>query len=74
MAVRAAFLGYFRFSFKFNPIPFLPLFSSGFVGLPRTELSSAVSQGYLVLYIFELGHSPPRLGLLDSLRVSGPDP
>ena len=39
---------------------------------PRTEPSSAVSQDYLVLYIFEEGYSPPRLGPLDSPRVNGP--
>ena len=55
MAMRAAFPDILRFSFKFGPIPVLPLFFGGILDLPRTELSSAVSQGYLVLYIIEFG-------------------
>ena len=56
MAMRAAFSpDIFRFSFKFSLIPAFPPFFGGILGLPRTELSSAVSQGYLALYIIELG-------------------
>ena len=44
MAMRAAFTDILRFSFKFGPIPVLPLFSGGILDLPRTELSSAASQ------------------------------
>ena len=43
---------FFRFSFKLSPIPFLSFCPVGLWVLPRTELSSAVSQGYLVLYIY----------------------
>ena len=55
MAVRAAFPGYFEIFFQapFSTV-FAPL-SGGILILPRTELSSAVSQDYLALYITELG-------------------
>ena len=33
--------------------------------MPRTELSSAVSQGYFVLVLTILGYNPSRLGPLD---------
>ena len=55
MAIRAAFPDILRFSFKFGPIPVLPLFSGGILDLPRTELSSAASQNCFVLCIVELG-------------------
>ena len=55
MTMRAAFPDILRFSFKFGPIPVLPLFSGGILDLPRTELSSAASQNGFVLCIVELG-------------------
>ena len=60
MAMRAAFPDILRFSFKFGPIPVLPLFSGGILDLPRTELSSAASQNCFMLCIVELG---PQLSL-----------
>ena len=55
MAVRAAFSGYFEIFFEApSSTVFAPL-SGGISVLPRTELSSAVSQVYLVLDIIELG-------------------
>ena len=55
MAVRAAFSGYFEIFFEApSSTVFAPL-SGGILVPPRTDLSSAVSQGYLVLYITEFG-------------------
>ena len=49
--VRAAFPRYFRSPFQSGPIPFLPLFFGGILGLPRTILSSAASLDlFWVLY------------------------
>ena len=55
MAVRAAFPGYFEIFFQTQSSTVFALLSNGILVLPMTELSSAVSQGYLVLYIIELG-------------------
>ena len=55
MAVRTAFLRYFEIFFQAqSSTVFTPLLG-GILVLPRTELSSAVSQVYLVLDIIEFG-------------------
>ena len=54
--IRVTFPRYFRSLFKFSPIPVLPIFfSGGILDLPRTELSLAVFQNSLVLYVIGLG-------------------
>ena len=55
MAVRIAFLGYFEIFFQAQSSTVFALLSGGILVLPRTELSSAVSQVYLVLDIIEFG-------------------
>ena len=55
MAVRTAFPGYFEIFFQAQSSTVFAPLSGGILVLPRTELSSAVSQGYLVFYIIELG-------------------
>ena len=55
MAVRIAFPGYFEIFFQVQSSTVFAPLSGGILVLPRTELSSAVSQVYLVLDIIELG-------------------
>ena len=55
MAVRTAFPGYFEIFFQGQSSTVFALLLSGILVLPRYELSSAVSQVYLVLDIIELG-------------------
>ena len=74
MPVRAAFLGYFKFSFKFSPIPFLPLFPVGPWVCRGLNGPRLYPKAILCFILLCLGHNPPRLGLLDSPRVNGPDP
>ena len=54
MAVKAAFPGYFEIFFLAQSSTVFALLSGGILILPRSELSSAVSQDYLVLYTIEL--------------------
>src|SRR6266568_3385110 len=74
MAVRAAFSGYFRFSFKLSPIPFLPLFPMGLWVCRGLNCPRLYPKAFLCFILLSLGHSPPRLGLLDSPRVNGLGP
>ena len=55
MAVRAAFPEYFEIFFQAQSSTVFAPLSGGILVLPRTELSSAVYQGDLVLYITEFG-------------------
>ena len=55
MAVRTAFPGYFEIFFQAQSSTIFAPLLGGILVLPKTELSSAVSQIYLVFDIIELG-------------------
>ena len=55
MVVRTAFPGYFEIFFQAQSSTFFALLLGGILVLPRSVVSSAVSQVYLVLYLIGLG-------------------
>ena len=74
MAVRTAFPGYFRFSFKLSPIPFLPLFLVGLWVCRGLNCPRLYPKAILCFILSGLGHNPPRLEPVDSPQVNGPGP